>query len=103
MDGVNSKKPPHKGKETREGGRPLNFACFRIQRAKAGSKLVVFAAFGRSAAAASALSAATDALPIWLKLNLKEGEEEARPRRRPFVTVGRTLFYIRVLYNAAED
>ena len=84
-------------------GRPLNFACFRIQRAKAGSKLVVFAAFGLSAAAASALSATTDALPIWLKLNLKEGEEEARPRRRPFVTVGRTLFYIRVLYNAAED
>ena len=60
--------------------------------------MVVFAAFGLSAAAAS-----TDALPIWLKLNLKEGEEEARPRRRPFVTVGRTLFYIRVLYNAAED
>ena len=85
-------------KHGREGGRPLNFACFRIQRAKAGSKLVVFAAFGLSAAAAS-----TDALPIWLKLNLKEGEEEARPRRRPFVTVGRTLFYIRVLYNAAED
>ena len=97
MDGVNSKKPPHKGKETRVDGRPLNFACFRIQRAKAGSKLVVFAAFGLSAAAS------TDALPIWLKLNLKEGEEEARPRRRPFVTVGRTLFYIRVLYNAAED
>ena len=98
MDGVNTKKPPHKGKETRlEGGRPLNFACFRIQRAKAGSKLVVFATFGLSAAAS------TDALPIWLKLNLKEGEEEARPRRRPFVTVGRTLFYIRVLYNAAED
>ena len=98
--GSNRKKPPHKGKETREGGRLLNFACFRIQRAKAVSKLVVFAAFGLSDAAASA---ATDALPIWLKLNLKEGEEEARPRRRPFVTVGRTLFYIRVLYNAAED
>ena len=70
---------------------------FREQR-RGGSKLVVFAAFGLSAAAS------TDALPIWLKLNLKEGEEEARPpRRRPFVTVGRTLFYIRVLYNAAED
>ena len=79
------------------GRRPLNFACYGIQecreregprREKIGCFCGVWLWLVRRAA-----------LPIRPKLNLKKEKRRSRRGPGPFVTVGRTLFYIRVLYN----
>ena len=69
-----------------------------MEREAEGSKLVVFAAFG--------LACLVRRIAHLAEAEFEGGGEEAsaplRARLRPFVTVGRTLFYIRVLYNAED-
>ena len=70
-----------------------------MEREAEGSKLVVFAAFGLACLVRRRVAHLAQA-------EFEGGGEEAsaplRARLRPFVTVGRTLFYIRVLYNAED-
>ena len=72
-----------------------------MEREAEGSKLVVFAAFGLACLVCRRVAHLAQA-------EFEGGGEEAsasaplRARLRPFVTVGRTLFYIRVLYNAED-